>query len=241
VWAGGIVVGTSCVLLCGYWLRTAPLFAITRVETGPYRYTSAQQLEQRLATLLGQNIWSSAATVLADSVETMPWVRDVQIRRLLPATVKVDFQEWRPVLEVVAQAKNRSANDMPLVLLADGRVVEFPDGLPKPSLPVLVEVSLQPRAGGVWTLAGQDVPLLLELVSAIAETGLEATEPIDFILAQDDGYAIVLQGRPGRLLLGKADFSSRLQQYLIARDKVGEDVDVDLRFRERVTLRKRKA
>jgi len=240
VLASAVGVGVTCVLLCGHWLLTAPLFAIARVETGPYRYTSAQQLEERLATLLGQNIWSSAATNLADTVRALPWVREVRIKRLLPATVKVDFREWRPILEVVAQAKSHSANVSPLVMLADGRVVEFPAELPKPSLPVLAEVSLKPLADGVWSMTGQEVQLLIELVSAIAETGLEAAEPIDFIVAQEDGFSIVLQGQQGRLLLGKGNFSSRLQQYMIARDQVGENVDVDLRFQDRVTLRKRK-
>ena len=42
----------------GWWLRTSPVFAVKRVESGAYRFTSQQDLESTFGAFLGRNIWT---------------------------------------------------------------------------------------------------------------------------------------------------------------------------------------
>ena len=236
--AATALTAVAVAVVLGHWLLTAPLFVVTRVESGPYRYTSAPRLEEKFGSVLGQNIWSLSASNLADTVSALPWVREVRVHRVLPATVKVEFQEWRPLLAVVPAAGDEQPRGAEWVLLGNGRVVAFPSDLMRPSLPVLVNARLESIGAGVWRLIGGEVESLLELVAAIAETGLEAANPVDFILSCDEGYTIMLQGGRERLVVGRKDFTDRLHRFLIVRDQVEAGTNVDLRFRDRLTLRK---
>ena len=67
---------------------------------------------------------------------------------------------------------------------------------------------------------------------------LETACPVDFLVARDEGYCIVLQEGEGTLLLGREDFAARLERYLVARDHLEKGLEVDLRFGDRVTVRR---
>ncbi len=68
-------------------------------------------------------------------------------------------------------------------------------------------------------------------------TGFHVNRMTDFLVARPEGFAIVLQGDAGRLLVGKDDFHERLERFLSARDHLPAGVEIDLRFSERVTYR----
>ncbi len=220
------------------WLVTAPLFAVGRVETGPYRFTARAPLEEILRGALGHNIWTYRAGALRQRIASLPWIRDVRVVRRLPATLQVELLEWRPLL-VVAPAGTGSAADPSdaLVLLADGRVVSFPAHLPPCGLPVLVGCDLAAVPGQpARRLAGPGAAGVLELVAAISASGLETVRPVDFILADEDGYTIQLGEAGGRLLLGREEFAARLQLYMATRDRLAGEAVVDLRFRGRIGI-----
>ena len=69
-------------------------------------------------------------------------------------------------------------------------------------------------------------------------TGLETACPVDFLVARDEGWSIVLQEGEGSLLVGRENFAARLDRYLVARDHLEKGLEVDLRFGERVTVRR---
>jgi hypothetical protein len=221
-----------------YWLVTAPLFAIRRVETGPYRFTERDPLEEILRDALGHNIWTYRTGALCGRIASLPWIEDVHVVRRLPATLQVELLEWRPLLAVAPSKTDVAAEPTSMqVLLADGRVADFPPHLPPCGLPVLVGCGLEPIPGlQEWQLTGPGAGGVLELMAAISASGLETVRPVDFILADKDGYTIQLGEAGGRLLLGRREFAARLQLYMATRDRlVGESV-VDLRFRGRIGI-----
>jgi hypothetical protein len=220
------------------WLATAPLFAIGRVETGPYRFTAQAPLEEILRGALGHNIWTFRSGELSERIASLPWIRDVRVVRRLPATLQVELLEWRPLLAVAAAGRKGAANgpEGP-VLLADGRVVGFPAHLPPCGLPVLVGCDLIPVPGRpAWRLAGPGADGVLDLVAAISVSGLEAVHPVDFILTDENGYTIQLGEEGGRLLLGRRELAARLQLYMATRDRLAGEEVVDLRFRGRIGI-----
>ena len=218
------------------WVLTADLFAVARVETGPYRFTDATELEAALADLLHRNIWRVDRDDVAEVLAPLPWIRGLQLSRRLPRTLSVEIREWRPLLEVAPRDAAQADAD-PLVLVEDGRVLAFPARLPAPGLPVLVGMAAPRDSTGVRRLGADQLAATLAVLSAVETTGLEAAAPVDFLIARPEGFAIVLQGGRGRLLVGRTDFADRLQRYMIARDHLEEGLEVDLRFGDRITVR----
>lgn len=232
--------GLVTLLLLGgaiWWALHSTRFAIAQVASGQYRFTSEEDLQAVFGGFLGRNIWTLSTAAVADSVTALPWVRDAHVVRRLPDRLEVEFSEWAPLLLLAPQAVDGVMRD-DLVLLADGRVVPFPDHFVPPALPVLVEVS---------PVCGEDEPALRlppehasrvsALVDAIEEAGLEGAAPVDFVVARAEGYGIVLQDGQGQLLVGREEFEPRLQRWMTARDHLEPGLEYDLRFADRITVR----
>jgi len=227
------VVATAVV--AGWWLLTGDLFAVAQVETGGYRFTERSRLESCLESLLGRNIWTLKGSDVTVAMADLPWVREVDMQRHLPNHLYLDLREWRPLVTVDGVGDGTR----PRVLVGDGRVLAFPESLVAPALPVLVGVAVAPDSTGVSCLPPHERDQVLALLAAVESTGLEAHVPVDFVVAREQGYAIVLAGDAGTLLVGREHFARRLERYMMARDHLDQGLEVDLRFRDRVTVRRR--
>ncbi len=207
-------------------------FSVVRVESGSYRFTVQDDLDQVLSGYLGRNIWTLSEAQVAGSLASLPWVRDLKVFKRLPGTVEVDFREWRPVLALDIQSETGAT----LVMVEDGRILEFPGHLPLAALPVLVGVScVRDSTDGALRLDSSWATDVLELVDAMASSGLETTGPVDFLVARPEGFAIVLQQGQGQLLVGREEFADRLTRFMAARDHLEPGLQMDLRFRDRIT------
>ena len=240
----GITISVLALLAWGvFWLRTSDTFSIVRVETGSYRFTSEGELETILSGFLGRNIWTLSNTEMEGAMAHLPWVRDLRLRRRLPAVIEVDFREWRPLLEVAGVAggkKGRAVGEDPSwVLVEDGRVLPFPEHLVLAGLPVLTGVQCVPGGGdGSLNLDPAETDLVLALLMAMEESGLESVSPVDFVVARPEGFGIILQDDLGSLLIGREDFSNRLNRYMEAHEYLDKGLILDLRFKDRVTCRR---
>jgi cell division septal protein FtsQ len=228
--AAALVLGTGA-----WWLTQSGVFAVSRLGTGAYRFTDERALKSALAPLLGRNLWALDQGDVKDALAPLPWVRDVYVQRRLPGAVDIELIEWRPIL-VVAES-GAPAGAPTLVLVEDGRVLPFPPRLPAPVLPVLTGLVVERSATGPARLPAAMRPAVLDLVAAIEQSGLEAVTPIDFVVARPEGFGIVLQDTMGTLLVGREDFTARLDRYLMGRDNVGKGLEIDLRFENRLTVR----
>jgi cell division protein FtsQ len=216
----------------GYWLLTAPMFEITRIESGPYRYSSEQEVAAALSGFLRHNIWTLSSRRVAAASAGLPWVREIRVKRRIPDTLNLALLEWQPLLAVA----DAGGGDGHRLLVGDGRILALPDDKTPPILPVLVGCSLAPDGPGQWRLAEHDPAQVIAVMEAVILTGLESICPVDFVRASDAGFVVVLQGRAGSLLLGDEDYRSRLARYLLARSRIPPGAQVDLRFSDRVTF-----
>lgn len=226
----------------GWALTQSGLFAVARIETGAYRFTDEHQLKVALSPLLGRNLWTVAQPDLAAAATRLPWVREVYMERRWPRVIGVELIEWRPLLVVAEPGAPPEAPT--LVLVDDGRVLPFPPGMAAPALAVLTGVVVERSAGGPARLPQELAPSVLELVAALESTGLDAVTPVDFVVARADGFGIVLskdadQLSYGTLLVGREEFADRLSRYLTARDHIERNLEIDLRFKDRLTVRPR--
>ncbi len=232
------VAGAVIVLVAGaggWWLTQSGVFAVSRVGTGAYRFTDERALKSALSPLLGRNLWALGAGDVKKALAPLPWVREVYVQRRLPGAVDLELIEWRPLLVV---AETGAPADAPtLVLVEDGRVLPFPPRLPAPDLPVLTGMLVERSANGPARLPAESVPSVLDLVAALESSGLEAVKPVDFVVAGPEGFGVVLRGREATLLVGREEFADRLTRYLTARAHVDSNLVVDLRFKDRLTVR----
>ncbi len=226
--------GAVVMLLCGagWWLLTSSTFAVARVESGPYRYTDETELQAAFARCLGRNIWTLSTEDVRQQLASLPWVRDLTVRRRLPSSIAVEFQEWRPILALTAA----TPGGVPRLLLDNGRVLDQPAHLDPPGLPLLVDAPLVEDPAGGWRLLDPEASCVLALTEALATTGFESVAPVDFVLCRPEGFQVVLQANQGRLQVGRESFRERLERYLLTRAKVPAGVQVDLRFRDRVSF-----
>ncbi|MEZ4388450.1 MAG: FtsQ-type POTRA domain-containing protein [Candidatus Krumholzibacteriia bacterium] len=226
------VAGSGALLAAGaWWLLTSPRFAVARVESGPYRFTTQADLDLALRSALGHNIWTLGTADLAAACARLPWVRAVHLRRRVPDTVTVELEEWRPLVGV---ASARSA-DLE-VLIGDGRVLPWPAHLQPPGLPVLVGAALDRSDPAAPRLDAGTVVPVMAVLDALVATGFEAAYPVDFIRLTDRGVVLELERRGGSLVLGDEEFAPRLRRYLLARDRIPSGAHVDLRFQDRITF-----
>jgi cell division protein FtsQ len=141
---GAVALGIVAVVGAGvFWLLTAPRFAVARVETDRYRFTDRAELEWRLRWALGRNIWRFDTAAFTDSLRLLPWVRDAEVSRLLPSTLHVRLQEWRPQV-VVAGGGDRD------VLIENGRRLRLPAAACPRATPTCCANSWRPCAARGW-------------------------------------------------------------------------------------------
>ncbi len=240
-----VVLGAALLGGAIYWGWHTPAFAVTRIETGSYRFTSPAVLDSVLGRYLGRNLLSVGKADVARDMASLSWVKDLHIQRRLPGTLAVDFREWRPLAVIAQQDLEPGLRGGTWVLAENGEVLAFPEGMAVPALPTLVGCSLAGGAGpghgrGGGLAAGDSVETatLLALFRSMDSVGLETVAPVDFVVVRPEGYAIVLEGGQGRLQVGREDFRSRLERYLAARSHIEPGLDVDLRFADRLTVRR---
>jgi len=185
-----------------------------------------------LRSFLGRNIWTLELQEVATAFADLPWVRSVHLRRRVPEFLTVELTEWRPLLSV---AVGDGAPDR--VLIADGRLLPWPEHLQPPGLPVLVGAPVrQDEAAGDVALEAEVADDVLAALDALVATGFEAAYPVDFLRLTSRGMVLELERRAGRVILGRGEYAPRLQRYLLARDRVPAGSTVDLRFADRITF-----
>ena len=94
--AAGIVSGMAALALCFgalYWVLLPQHFPLTRVDLkGNFEKTSKAELEAALPCISGNFFAADLAEVRA-SVERLPWVRHVAVRRVWPGRLEISIEE----------------------------------------------------------------------------------------------------------------------------------------------------
>lgn len=94
--AAGIVAGLALLAACGgalYWLLMPERFPVSRVVLkGELRNTSSAQIEAAMPRVAG-NFFAVNIAEVRSSVERLPWVRRVAVRRVWPDGLEVTIEE----------------------------------------------------------------------------------------------------------------------------------------------------
>ena len=84
------------------WVAQRPYFAITQIQIEPMQadtlnYVSATSVRATIAGRLAGNFFTVNLNDTRKLLETVPWVRRAQIRRVWPNTLRVQIEEQQPL------------------------------------------------------------------------------------------------------------------------------------------------
>lgn len=94
-----LVLAASAVLLAAaaVWLVRMPSLPVRHVVfSGPLEHIRRGEIERVLPSTLRGNFFSLNLETVRGSLETLPWVRKVEVRRIWPASLEVSIEEHRP-------------------------------------------------------------------------------------------------------------------------------------------------
>ena len=93
---------TAMVVGVVVWVAQRPYFAIARVQIKPMgehtlNYVSAASVQATIAGRLVGNFFSINLNEARHLLESVPWVRNVSVRRVWPNALQVEFEEQQPL------------------------------------------------------------------------------------------------------------------------------------------------
>ena len=202
-------------------------FALTEITVEGLARVPDTAIDRALQPFLGANLLELELDAVAEAVRREPWVRDAQVRRVLPRTVRILIQERIPV------ARIGRADGVALVDAA-GEVLpplagESGDGLPWIDVP-------ERRTGERLRATVRDALRGLGLMHDVRpDWYLEVAR----ISIEHDALAVVLRDGT-RVLLDPQAPGRNLDAWLQLRPEIGRRVGaaetIDLRWRGRISV-----
>jgi cell division septal protein FtsQ len=224
------------------------LFRVSRVAVHGNVRISTGEVQAMVREIRGTNILTADLGYWRAKLLESPWVSDVSLRRVLPATVDVYVSERQ------AFGLGRAGDRLYLVA-ADGTVLdEFGPRYAAFDLPIVDGLFVRPAPArpGRTSRAASDAAVRVDPArAALAARVIEAVKgskvlesrlsQIDVSNARD--AVVLLDDDPALLHVGDERFRERLQSYLDYAETLRERVPnidyVDLRFEERVYVKPR--
>lgn len=221
VLAGSAVVADRVAL----WLTTSPAFAVR--EVGVEGAVNARPDElHRVAAVDGRNVFTLDLALVRQRVLEDPWVEDVDVRRILPGTVRLRVRERVPVGLTREGGESRTFS----VLDRRGVVVERGVDRERFRVPVIER--------GASASDGR-VALAARTVAAVAAAEPEWLATVDRVDASADRLTFHVEGR-APVHLGGPESVDELSGWLLHRKALGRELGrvraVDARWSDRLFL-----
>lgn len=211
-------------------VRTSPAFALSAIRVEGTLRASPDVVRGAIAAHVGGNLLSLDLDRIASEVSAIPWVRRVELKRILPATLRVEVEEREPAAQAVVDGAVRVVDETGAVIGTTGPGLFF-------DFPVITGADQGPEDGR-RILRARGVGALRALAAASPEWAAGLSE-ID--LAAADRIAVVSRADEPRLYLDPERPDRNLASWLsLRRELVGRlgTLDyVDLRWDGRIVAR----
>ena len=93
-----VAVLAATVFLGKQWLSDPWRFPLSVVEVkGDFRYLDKQQLQQAVAPHATGGFFTVDVTAIRTAAEQLPWVHKARVKRIWPATLRLQIEEQQPV------------------------------------------------------------------------------------------------------------------------------------------------
>ena len=224
-----------------YWMRDrlyhSPRFDVAITEINGLQNISQNQVLVKISELQqpDRNLMRLDLDRLRRSLELIPWVKTVVVRRVLPDKLMIDIEEREPV------AFARVARG---TLLIDGEGILLennPENLSQPDFPVILgmESGYVPE---VLRRNRERIALYQQLMRSLNRGGAGLSRDLSEVHLQDPGnVSVILNGDTVLVYLGRDGFQEKFRRYLAASKELKKKYrnldSVDLRYRDQVVIK----
>jgi cell division protein FtsQ len=228
---GAVVLAIVAAFYAYHYMYTADTLTLRYVTIAGCKHLDPGTLETIVRRNFPANILRIDLAKLSSQLEQETWIRRVEIRRVLPATLMINIEERVP--SVIAEVGGE------LELLDNEGILldRYDPGYGKLDVPVFTGLRGE---NAVAYRALQDensakVRLGVQLLAELASGSSDVSSGISEIDLSDPGNVkILLVNDTAEIYLGDRDFLKRLQAFLSQYDEVkseyGEMASVNLRF-----------
>ena len=224
-----------------YWMRDrlyhSPRFDVAITEINGLQNISQNQVLVKIRELQqpDRNLMRLDLDRLRRSLELIPWVKTVVVRRVLPDKLMIDIEEREPVAFArVAQG----------TLLIDGEGILLennPENLSQPDFPVILgmESGYVPE---VLRRNRERISLYQQLMRSLNRGGAGLSRDLSEVHLQDPGnVSVILNGDTVLVYLGRDGFQEKFRRYLASSKELKKKYrnldSVDLRYRDQVVIK----
>lgn len=214
----------------------ATVLQVSRVTVRGTDRLSGGAVQQLAQGLYGTNILTVDLAKYRRRILDSPWVADAALRRVLPATIEIAVVERRPF------GTSRLGNQLFLIDREGVVIDEYGPQYASFDLPIVDGLVQAPRNGKPAIDRARAV-LAARVVESLSGSATLAKRLSQIDVSDAHNAVVLLDGDPAWLYLGEDRFRERLQAYVevasALRDRVPDIDYVDLRFEERVYVKKR--
>ncbi len=199
---------------------------VKRVEVLSSHDSVARDIQVMLdASRLGNLLLVDLAGLQA-RIEEHRWVKEARLRKVFPASLKVEIKEREP-------AAILKMGQSFLLIDEEGVALERLAAAGQPGIPLLLDSSF------FSTRYNEKLNLAWECLKSLPAEQKDEIGALD--LSRCDSISLYLADRPTEIILGSEDFSPRLKFYQSIKDRLESEQGaleyVDLRFRGRIYLK----
>jgi cell division protein FtsQ len=204
-------------------------FDLRRIELEGLRRASEQSIRAGLEPALGRNLFELDLDRVSVVVRHDPWVRGATVRRVLPATLRINVTERTPAALAVIRGQAHLVDNRGHVIgLVGRRLAE--------DLPVLT--GLEEMDDEQLIEALREGTRLIDRLSRLAGPFAEVVSELD--LSREDRVTARTVEHGPRLLLDPQQIERNVLRYLALRSlierRAGPTDYVDLRWRDRIAV-----
>ena len=224
-----------------YWMRDrlyhSPRFDVAITEINGLQNIPQNQVLVKIRELQqpDRNLMRLDLDRLRRSLELIPWVKTVVVRRVLPDKLMIDIEEREPVAFArVAQG----------TLLIDGEGILLennPENLSQPDFPVIlgIESGYVPE---VLRRNRERIALYQQLMRSLNRGGAGLSRDLSEVHLQDPGnVSVILNGDTVLVYLGRDGLQEKFRRYLASSKELKKKYrnldSVDLRYRDQVVIK----
>lgn len=161
-----LILAAAAALLAGaaVWIVRVPSLPVRQVIfAGELPHTRRPEIEQVLPATLRGNFFSINLEVVRLTLEQLPWIRKVEVRRIWPSRLEINVEEHKPVArwgEGRGELVN-SYGEVFMALAADEELVEMPLLFGPPGTAKEVLTRYSEFSGAVRVLGDKPTQLIL--------------------------------------------------------------------------------
>lgn len=215
-------------------LQQSPIFSVSTISVNGNRWISTGEILTLIDSLRGQNIFLADLEIQRSYLQASAWVKEVNLRRILPSTVIVSVTERQPL------GVARHGGRLYLVDALGEVVDEYGPRFAEFDFPIIDGLFLGDVSEKNRAEIGR-VKLATQLLRQVADREELAVRISQVDVENPRDAVVLLNGDPAFIHLGNERFVERLETYLDLASTLRAHVPkidyVDLRFDRRVYVR----